>query len=121
MKLLALATAVGTLALAGTSAQPPKLAGCPSSRPTTRGTSVSRAPVAPNRPRSSTPSVPSTGLHPDFGSGLWDGAPIGIPITVVKAGVHRARVSFDYADESDGGPYRFRPESGSREAVTGTR
>jgi hypothetical protein len=24
-----------------------------------------------------------TGLHADFGSGLWDGGPIGIPITVV--------------------------------------
>ena len=46
-----------------------------------------------------------TGLHPDFGSGLWDGAPIGIPITVARAGVPKARVSFDYADESDSGPY----------------
>ncbi|MDD1668014.1 MAG: hypothetical protein LUO96_06060, partial [Methanomicrobiales archaeon] len=23
----------------------------------------------------------STGVHPDFGSGLWDGGPIGIPYT----------------------------------------
>ncbi len=23
------------------------------------------------------------GLHPDFGSGTWNGGPIGIPITVV--------------------------------------
>jgi len=44
-------------------------------------------------------------LHPDFGSGLYDGRPIGIPITVVGAGVSKARVSFDYADESDRGPY----------------
>ena len=51
----------------------------------------------------------STGLHPDFGSGLWDGAPIGIPITVVKAGVPKSRVSFDYADESDKGPYSIPP------------
>jgi hypothetical protein len=46
-----------------------------------------------------------TGLHPDFGSGLWEGAPIGIPITVVRAGVAKAHLSFDYADESDRGPY----------------
>ena len=45
------------------------------------------------------------GLHPDFGSGLYDGRPIGIPITVVGAGVPKARVSFEYADESDRGPY----------------
>src|SRR5262245_9976018 len=45
------------------------------------------------------------GLHADFGSGLWDGGPIGIPVTVVGAGQKRSRVSFDYADESDKGPY----------------
>jgi hypothetical protein len=47
----------------------------------------------------------STGLHPDFGSGLWDGGPIGIPITVVGKGTPRFRVQFQYADESDKGPY----------------
>ena len=46
-----------------------------------------------------------TGLHADFGSGLWEGAPIGIPITVVGRKQPRTRVSFDYADESDRGPY----------------
>ena len=44
-------------------------------------------------------------LHPDFGSGLWDGSPIGIPITVVGRATPRSQVSFDYADESDRGPY----------------
>jgi hypothetical protein len=46
-----------------------------------------------------------TGLHADFGSGLWDGAPIGIPITVVGRRQSKSLVSFDYADESDRGPY----------------
>ena len=46
-----------------------------------------------------------TGLHADFGSGLWEGAPIGIPITVVGRSQPKSRVSFDYADESDRGPY----------------
>ena len=45
------------------------------------------------------------GLHPDFGSGNWDGGPIGIPITVVNAAQPKVRVRFDYADESDKGPY----------------
>ena len=29
---------------------------------------------------------PARGLHPDFGAGLWDGGPIGIPFTTVRAG-----------------------------------
>jgi hypothetical protein len=48
---------------------------------------------------------PTTGLHADFGSGLWDGGPIGIPFDVVSKSTPRSRVRFDYADESDKGPY----------------
>jgi hypothetical protein len=44
-------------------------------------------------------------VHADFGSGLWEGAPIGIPYDVVGRRTPRSRVSFDYADESDRGPY----------------
>ena len=44
-------------------------------------------------------------MHADFGSGLWEGGPIGIPITVVRGSQAKTRVSFDYADESDKGPY----------------
>ena len=47
----------------------------------------------------------STGLHPDFGSGLYDGQPIGIPFDVVSKQTPRSRVTFDYADESDKGLY----------------
>jgi hypothetical protein len=106
VKALAAALAAGTLALAGSTAPQPKLAGCPvfpASNPWNQP--VAKLPVAAN----STAIVDSigadTGLHPDFGSGLWDGAPIGIPITVVKASVPKVRPSFDYADESDRGPY----------------
>jgi hypothetical protein len=42
-----------------------------------------------------------TGLHADFGSGQWDGGPIGIPFDVVSKKTKRVHVSFDYADESD--------------------
>ena len=44
---------------------------------------------------------PGDYLHADFGSGLWDGGPIGIPVTVVGATTPRSRVRFRYADESD--------------------
>jgi hypothetical protein len=40
-------------------------------------------------------------VHADFGSGLWDGGPIGIPFTVVGKQTPRSAVTFDYADESD--------------------
>ena len=39
-------------------------------------------------------------VHADFGSGLWEGAPIGIPITVVGKKQKKTRVSFEYADAS---------------------
>ena len=45
------------------------------------------------------------GVHPDFGSGLWDGGPIGIPYNVVPGTQPKVAISFDYADESDPGPY----------------
>lgn len=48
----------------------------------------------------------NTGLHPDFGSGLYDGAPIGIPYVVVAGSQARVPVVFtDYGDESETGPY----------------
>lgn len=46
-----------------------------------------------------------TGLHPDFGSGLYEGEPLGIPYTVADSATPRTAVSFDYDDESDPGPY----------------
>jgi hypothetical protein len=50
-------------------------------------------------------------LHADFGSGRWDGGPIGIPYTTVGAGQPRVPVSFTYADESDPGPYPVPPDA----------
>jgi hypothetical protein len=47
----------------------------------------------------------ASGLKADFGSGIWDGGPIGIPYTTVAGTQPRVPVSFDYADESDPGPY----------------
>lgn len=47
----------------------------------------------------------STGLHADFGSGLWDGGPIGIPYTLITSSQTKSAVTFEYDDESDPGPY----------------
>jgi hypothetical protein len=47
----------------------------------------------------------NTGFHMDFGSGTWNGGPIGIPYNVVGGNVPKVSVSFYYADQSDIGPY----------------
>jgi hypothetical protein len=44
-------------------------------------------------------------VHADFGSGTWNGGPIGIPYTVVAGTQRRVPVAFEYAGESDRGPY----------------
>ncbi|MET9699949.1 hypothetical protein ABZY31_23905 [Streptomyces sp. NPDC006529] len=46
-------------------------------------------------------------LHPDFGSGLIDGRPFGIPVTVSDTAVPESKVSLDYAEESDASGYRI--------------
>ncbi|HXI43392.1 MAG TPA: IPT/TIG domain-containing protein [Bryobacteraceae bacterium] len=43
--------------------------------------------------------------HPDFGSGLWDGGPIGIPFITVPGTQAKVAVTFDYDSESDHGGY----------------
>jgi hypothetical protein len=66
---------------------------------------VSRLPV---RSDSATlvASVGTTrGVHADFGSGVYGGGPIGIPVTSVPAGTRGVTVTFQYASESDRGPY----------------
>jgi hypothetical protein len=52
----------------------------------------------------------STGLHPDFGSGLYEGSLVGVPYTVAPGSVPEVSISFDYEDESDPGPYRIPPD-----------
>jgi hypothetical protein len=47
----------------------------------------------------------STGFHADFGAGMWDGGPIGIPFITVPGTQTKYPATFLYADESDSGPY----------------
>jgi len=49
---------------------------------------------------------PDKALHPDFSSLAWNGGKgYGIPFNKVNSGTPTYHVSFDYADESDPGPY----------------
>jgi hypothetical protein len=45
------------------------------------------------------------GVKADFGSGVFDGGPIGIPVTYASGGQRSVPVHFGYGDESDPGPY----------------
>jgi hypothetical protein len=61
-----------------------------------------------------------TGLHPDFGSGKYQGARIGIPYVTVPRGQRNVRVKYnEYGDESDPGPFpipRDAPIEGGRDS-----
>lgn len=52
-----------------------------------------------------------TGLHPDFGSGLYDGQPFGIPFVRVPASQPLIEITFDVPEESDPGPYPIPPDA----------
>lgn len=49
-------------------------------------------------------------LHPDFGA-LYHGTPNGIPYVVVSGAQPKVPVRFNYADESDPGPYPVPPDA----------
>ena len=66
---------------------------------------VDRLPVAENSAAIIASIGPNDPVHPDFGSGLYDGEPIGIPFAVVGSSTRKVPVTFQYASESDKGPY----------------
>src|SRR3954465_13136913 len=69
-------------------------------------TPIDQLPVAENSGDYIAAIGRNTGLHPDFGSGIWDGAPIGIPYIVVPANQPLTQMVYTaYGDESDAGPF----------------
>jgi hypothetical protein len=66
---------------------------------------VSRLPVLGNSATLVAGIGTGAAVHADFGSGTWDGGPIGIPVTTVPAGQPAVPVTFQYRSESDPGPY----------------
>jgi hypothetical protein len=62
---------------------------------------VDKLPVAANSAQLIASIGVNAPVHADFGSGTWDGGPIGIPFDVVSSRTPRSRVSFEYADESN--------------------
>jgi hypothetical protein len=105
IRLLLASTVVAVLASGGGAAHAlrvpaaPRCSVFPKSNPWNRR--VDKLAVAQNSDAIIASIGASTGLHADFGSGLWDGSPIGIPFDVVSRKTPRSRVSFEYSDESD--------------------
>ena len=61
----------------------------------------------------------TTGLHPDFGAGLYNGAPIGIPYVVVAGTQTKVAMNWTaYGNESDPGPYPVPPTAPIEGAVS---
>jgi len=71
---------------------------------------IDKEPVDPNSDTLITSIGLNAPLHPDFGAN-WKGVPFGIPYIVVPMETPKVPVTFDYADESDPGPYPIPPNA----------
>ena len=109
---LAVAAACGLVAVAtppAAAAAPPALAGCPVlPADNVWNTDISTLPVNSHGAAwLASMNSGTTRLHPDFGTSPDPSAPYGIPYAVVDSSHPRVNVAFDYAGESDPGPYPF--------------
>src|SRR5262249_52796634 len=87
-------------------AQPPSIGNC-NVFPTDNiwNTPVDHLPVAPASSTYVQTIGPSSAVHADFGSGTYDGVPMGIAFITVSSSQTKFPASFLYDDESDPGPY----------------
>lgn len=84
----------------------PSIQGCPIfPADSVWNTPIDHLPIDPNSSAYITTIGATKGIHPDFGSGLYEGSPIGIPYNVVPGNQLKVPVTFYYEDESDPGPY----------------
>ncbi|HUA17969.1 MAG TPA: hypothetical protein VMB25_04435 [Bryobacteraceae bacterium] len=68
-------------------------------------TRIDQLPVSPSSSTWVNTIGPANPLHPDFGSGLYDGEPMGIPYVTVPGTQTKYPATFTYQSESDPGPY----------------
>jgi hypothetical protein len=71
---------------------------------------ISKEPVEANSDKLIASIGAGKPLHPDFGT-VYQGAPNGIPYVVVDGKQPKVPVKFEYADESDAGPYPIPPDA----------
>jgi len=89
------------------SAQAPNIGGACTVFPADNiwNTPVDQLPVASNSSTYVNTIGSGAGVHADFGAGIWDGGPIGIPFVTVPGSQTKYPATFLYWDESDPGPY----------------
>src|SRR6202043_1784059 len=80
---------------------------------------ISTAPVDANSATLIASCGASSSLHPDFGT-VYNGAPNGIPYLLVHRNQPLVPVSFQYASESDPGPYPVPPNASVEGGPNGT-
>jgi len=91
---------------------PPTVAGCPIfPADNVWNVLVDTLPLDPNSSAYVAAIGAARHVHADFGSGTWDGGPIGIPYVDVPGTQPKVSVTFDYDDESDPGPYPIPPDA----------
>src|SRR4051794_34350503 len=95
---ICISTAVAGL----TWAQAPTIGGCPVfPSDNIWNTRIDQLPVHPSSSTWVTTIGAAKPVHADFGSGLWDGGPIGIPFVTVPGTQTKYPARFTYQGESD--------------------
>ena len=101
-----LALLLAPIALSKPQAAPPTIAGCPlQPADNVWNVPVDNLPLDANSAAYVNTIGSTAHVHADFGSGTWDGFPIGIPYTSVPGTQAKVSVDFQWPDESDAGPY----------------
>jgi hypothetical protein len=104
MKMIQIAAAISLAGIAY--AQAPVIGGCtvfPSDN--IWNTRIDQLSIHPNSSTWVSTIGASSPLHPDFGSGTYNGGPIGIPYVPVPGTQTKYPATFQYQSESDPGPY----------------
>jgi Quinohemoprotein amine dehydrogenase, alpha subunit domain III/IPT/TIG domain len=100
------AIALILLAFSAASAQSPVIVNCPVlPADNIWNTPVDQLPVSSSSSAWVTTVGATKPIHADFGSGLYNGGPIGIPYTTAPGTQTKYPATFTYASESDPGPY----------------
>src|SRR4051794_14797312 len=110
LTVLAAVGALAAIAASGAGSKRPRVGGCtvfPANNPWNRG--VDKLPVGGNSKKIVRSMGGDRGMPADFGPGLYDGGPIGIPYTTGGRKQKRVPVKFGYASESDKGPSPIPP------------
>ncbi len=108
--LLAPIVSIGPIVFSKPQTAPPVIAGCPL-QPADNiwNVPVDALPVDTNSDAYVNTIGRASHVHADFGSGTWEGFPIGIPYTTVPGTQPKFTVDFWWPAESDAGPYPIPP------------